>query len=46
MSSIGKIIDTSDQRLKLWYITDVPHFVVDQIFTPFQQEFTVNNSGM
>ena len=37
---------TSHQRLKLWYITNVPHLWLAKIFTAFQQEFTVNNSGM
>ena len=38
----SKYFLTSDQRLKLWYITDVRLLWLTKIFTPFQQEF-VNN---
>ena len=31
-------------KAKQWYITDVPHLWLTKIFTPFQQESTINNN--
>ena len=48
------VCNTFTPQIKGWYITDVPQLavvhnlcstvVVDQIFTPFQQKFTISNN--
>ena len=47
VSNCGSYIaDVPQLAVLAAYITDVPHLWLAKIFTSFQQEFTVSNSGM